>query len=125
IFTASLERGWRPYAGAGIDVHASTGSVGHAGSEFWGSSQTALALAIWASTGRVLHHSDRYNVPLHLIASGGEIDPRWLTAPPVHVHYHWMFDAGRHEIALELLARLGVSEDALQWLGEWLPFPAA
>jgi hypothetical protein len=124
IFTASLERGWRPYAGAGIDVHASTGSVGRDGSEFWGSSQTALALAIWASTDRVRHLPDRYNVPLHLIAAAGEIDPRWLAAPPAHVHYHWMFDAKSHEIALELLARLGVATDALRWLEARLPFPA-
>ena len=124
VFAASLDEGRRPYAGAGIAIHASTGDVGREGSEFWGSSQTALALAIWASTARVLHHSDRYNVPLHLIAAGGDIDPRWLAAPPAHVHYHWMFDAGRHEIARELLARLGVASEALHWLGARLPLAA-
>ncbi|HEX8739896.1 MAG TPA: SEC-C metal-binding domain-containing protein [Casimicrobiaceae bacterium] len=124
VFAASLEAGWRPYAGSGIRIHASTGDVGLDGSEFWGSSQTALALAIWASTGRVLHHSDRYNVPLHLIAAGGDIDPRWLAAPPTHVHYHSMFGAHSHEIALEVLARLGVATEALRWLRTRLPFQA-
>ncbi|HEX7327874.1 MAG TPA: SEC-C metal-binding domain-containing protein [Casimicrobiaceae bacterium] len=124
LFAASLEAGWRPYAGAGVEIHASTGAVGRDGSEFWGSSQTALALAIWASTDRVLHHSDRYNVPLHLIAAGGEIDPRWLVGPPIHVHYHAMFGARSHEIALELLARLGIATEVLHWLRTRLPFQA-
>ena len=38
----------RPYRGSGIDIFASTGPVGQAGSEFWGSSQAVLAIAIWA-----------------------------------------------------------------------------
>ncbi|MGH8802207.1 MAG: hypothetical protein ACREX6_07910, partial [Casimicrobiaceae bacterium] len=121
VFAASLEAGWRPYAGAGIAIHASTGDVGREGSEFWGSSQTALALAIWATTERVLHASDRYNVPLHLIAAGDDIDPRWLRAPPAHVHYHWMFDARTHEVALEILARLGVATEPLRWIRSRIP----
>ena len=53
LFAASLAPALRPYRGTGIDIFASTGSVGRAGSEFWGSNQAALALAIWASDDRV------------------------------------------------------------------------
>jgi hypothetical protein len=112
----------RPYRGAGIDIVASTGRVGVDGSEYWGSSQAALTLAIWATTDRVVHYPDWYNVPLHLVASEGEIDPRWLVRPPVHLHYHWMFGERHHEIAMELLAKLGVASDRRAWLLERTPF---
>ena len=102
LFAASLDAGMRPYRGTGMNIFASTGHVGEDGSEYWGSSQTALTLAIWASTDRVVHYPDHYNVPLHLVAADGDIDPRWLARPPVHLHYHWMFDARHHEIAMEL-----------------------
>jgi hypothetical protein len=114
----------RPYVGTGIEIVASTGSVGREGSEYWGSSQAALTLAIWATTDRVVHYPDHYNVPLHLIGSEGEIDPRWRAQPPVHVHYHWMFDERHHEVALELLARLGVADDRRAWLANRLPLSA-
>ena len=71
IFSQSLAAGLRPYRGSGIDILASTGPVGQAGSEFWGSNQAALAIAIWATTDRVLHYPPSYNVPLHLVASTG------------------------------------------------------
>ena len=122
VFAASVTAGMRPYRGAGIDIVASTGRVGVDGSEYWGSSQAALTLAIWATTDRVVHYPDWYNVPLHLVASEGEIDPRWLVRPPVHLHYHWMFGERHHEIAMELLAKLGVASDRRAWLLERTPF---
>ena len=122
LFAASAEAGLRPYRDSGIEIVASTGQVGRAGSEFWGSSQTALTLAIWSITDRVAHYPDCYNLPLHLVASEGEIDPRWLARPPVHLHYHWMFDARHHENAMELLARLRVPADRRGWLLERTPF---
>ncbi|HET8877266.1 MAG TPA: hypothetical protein VFO53_13120 [Casimicrobiaceae bacterium] len=70
-------------------------------------------------------YPDHYNVPLHLIASEGEIDPRWLAHAPVHLHYHWMFDERHHENAMELLARLGVPADRRAWLLARTPFRAA
>lgn len=124
IFAASVETGIRPYRGAGIDVYASTGHVGEAGSEYWGSSQTALALAIWSLTDRVVHYPDHYNVPLHLLAADSDIDPRWLMRPPTHLHYHWMFDARHHEVAMDLLARLALGEERLKWLAQRTPFRA-
>ncbi|HSQ83071.1 MAG TPA: glycosyltransferase [Casimicrobiaceae bacterium] len=121
IFGASVRAGTRPYLGTGIEIVASTGNVGTAGSEYWGSSQTALALAIWSATDRVQHYPDHYNLPLHLVAAEGEIDPRWFARSPVHVHYHWMFGRRRCDVALELLARLGVPGDRCAWLAGRTP----
>jgi GT2 family glycosyltransferase len=122
LFAASVSAGMRPYRGTGMNIFASTGHVGEAGSEYWGSSQAALTLAIWASTDRVLHYPDHYNVPLHLVAAEGDIDPRWLAHPPVHLHYHWMFAQRHHEIAMELLVKLGLSPDRMEWLRTRTPF---
>ena len=125
LFAASRDAGLRPYRDSGLEIVASTGRVGRVGSEYWGSSQAALTLAIWATTDRVALYPDHYNVPLHLIASEGEIDPRWLAHAPVHLHYHWMFDERHHENAMELLARLGVPADRRAWLLARTPFRAA
>jgi hypothetical protein len=124
LFAASVEAGMRPWRDSGIEIVASTGRVGRAGSEYWGSSQAALTLAIWSITDRVVHAPDCYNVPLHLVASEGEIDARWLERPPIHLHYHWMFDARHHENAIALMTRLGVSADRRAWLLERTPFRA-
>jgi len=124
LFRASLEAGMRPYAGSGMNVFASTGHVGEAGSEFWGSSQAALTLAIWSLTDRVVHYPDHYNVPLHLLAADSDIDPRWLARPPDHLHYHWMFSPKNHEVGMELLARLGLPQHRREWLAARTPLQA-
>ncbi len=121
LFAASLVAGIRPYQGTGVNIVASTGHVGEAGSEYWGSSQAAMTLAIWKATDRVLHYPDHYNVPLHLIAADGEIDPRWLRHFPVHLHYHWMFSPQHRDNALELMATLGVPAEMLAWTRERTP----
>jgi len=61
-------------------------------------------------------------VPLHLVAADGDIDPRWLARPPVHLHYHYMFDARHHERAMEILAQMRLSQDRRAWLLERTPF---
>ena len=121
FFFRSARAGLKPYQGTGVEIVASVGAVGREASEFWGSNQAALALAMWRGDARVAHYPDRYNVPLHLIARDGEIDPRWSAAAPVHVHYHGLFAGRHHEIALDLLARLGVPVDRLDWLRSRLP----
>jgi hypothetical protein len=121
FFFRSVRAGLKPYRGSGVDIVASMGAVGREASEFWGSNQAALALAMWRGDARVAHYPDRYNLPLHLVARDGEIDPRWSAAPPVHVHYHGLFAGRQHEIALDLLARLGVGADRLEWLQPRLP----
>ncbi len=121
LFSRSLQAGMRPYRDSGIDIYASTGSVGRAGSEYWGSSQAVLAIAIWATTDRVMHFPASYNIPLHMVAAKGEIDPIWRAVPPVHVHYHYMFAPNRYEVAMEIMAKLGVPSDRLAWLAERIP----
>jgi len=121
MFVASLAAGMKPYRGTGMNVYASTGAVGETGSEYWGSDQTALALAIWAATDRVVHYPDHYNVPLHLVAADGDIDPRWLARPPAHLHYHYMFAARYHEVAMEILAKMRLAADRRDWLLERTP----
>lgn len=121
LFARSVKAGLLPYRGSGINIHASTGQVGRAASEYWGSNQAALALTIWAETDRVLHYPACYNVPLHLVATQGDLDPTWSAQPPVHLHYHWMFQPEYHEIAMELMAKLGVPEDRLAWLARRIP----
>jgi hypothetical protein len=104
-----------------VNIFASTGHVGEAGSEFWGSSQAAMTLAIWKATDRVVHYPDHYNVPLHLIAADGEIDPRWMRHFPVHLHYHWMFSPQHRDNALDLMATLGVPAEMMAWTRERTP----
>jgi hypothetical protein len=108
VVLAVARGGHAPYRGSGIDIYASTGPVGQAGSEFWGSSQAVLAIAIWASTSRVVHFPGSYNLPLHMVAGKGSIDPQWTEELPVHVHYHYMFSPQRHEVAMAILEELGV-----------------
>ena len=93
--------------------------MGREASEYWGSNQAALALAIWSTTRRVCHYPDTYNVPLHMMDQ-----PRLRTrrdSPLVHVHYHWVFTDSHYEAALAALRDLGASPDRLDWLTARLP----
>lgn len=117
LFARSVEAGLRPYRGQDIGIVASTGYVGKKASEYWGSNQAALAVVAWADAAdRVVHYPANYNVPLHLLAEQGEIDTAWRKFPPVHVHYHWMFDPDKYEIAIEILDQLNVPREKLSWL---------
>jgi hypothetical protein len=102
-------------------VTASTGLVSSLASEYWGSSQAAFSIAIWASTRRVRMLDARYNVPLHALAQAQNWRPEWIDQAPVHVHYHWMFDPEHQAEALGLLRRLGVPADRLDWVVAHLP----
>lgn len=121
VFHRSVAQRLRPWRDSGHDVHASTGNVGTAAAEWWGSNQAALALVLWSGTARVGEYSPAFNVPLHLVANDGAIDARWRATPPVHVHYHWLFAQGRHADALALLRALGVPRERLAWLARRLP----
>ena len=121
LFMRSIQAGLRPYRKSGMNIHASTGYVGTAASEFWGSNQTALALTLWSGSAKVLHYPPSYNVPLHLIAAEGFIDPVWKNEPPIHLHYHWMFQPTHQEQALSIMYELGVYTDRLGWLARRLP----
>jgi hypothetical protein len=119
LFTASGEARLTPWAGRNRNVHASTGLVGPEASEYWGSNQAAVSLAIWTSTSRVHHLPDTYNVPLHLLEAYERARPR--SGPLVHVHYHWLFTEPHAAGALTLLRTIGASSEQMEWIAERVP----
>jgi hypothetical protein len=120
LFTRSVDAGLKPWHGRGYNVFASTGFVGETASEYWGSNQAAAALVIWSRTKRVIHYPRTYNLPLHLMAGRPDLveaEP----APPIHVHYHWLFGEAHYESALTTLRHLNVRQEHLDWLSARLP----
>jgi hypothetical protein len=125
LFSRSVAEGLKPWRGSHLNVFASAGYVGEAASEYWGSNQAAVALAIWSTTRRVLQYPDIYNVPLHQVMEHPERTARPRPSPLVHVHYHWLFTRPYHEPAFALLRDLGVAPDRLDWLAARLPLTAS
>lgn len=120
LFARSIRAGLKPWRGSHLNVHASTGYVGCEASEYWGSNQAALALAIWSTTKRVCHYPDTYNVPLHMVMEHSGLRTR-RPSPLVHVHYHWVFTGSHYQAALAALRDLGATSDRLDWLTARLP----
>jgi FtsZ-binding cell division protein ZapB len=122
IFTRSVSANLRPFKGRpNFRVLASTGLVSSLASEYWGSSQATFSIAAWSSTRRVRTLDARYNVPLHLLDQSQYWPPEWIEPAPVHVHYHFMFDPEHRAEGLELLRRLGIPADRLEWVVAHLP----
>ena len=116
VFFASLAENLRPLAGAGLDVRASTGSVGREASEWWGSSQAALSVAIWSRTSDVFMFDERYNVPVHLLASAERPWPTGAGFEPILLHYHYLAE-GPYQAQFRLvLDRIGCSSDVVKWI---------
>ena len=120
LFARSISAGLRPCRESGLNVFASTGYVGREASEYWGSNQAALALALWSGGNRVRHYPDTYNVPLHMVINLPSLRTK-RPSPLVHVHYHWVFTEPHCGAALAALRDLGVAADRLEWLIERLP----
>jgi hypothetical protein len=119
VFEVSRERDLRPLRGSALSVYASTGFVGDAASEWWGSSQAALSVAIHARARSVEVYDARYNVPLHLLAPGAGGSVPWPARAPVLLHYHWL-TAPEHRS--ELFVRLhafDIDENVVSWLHEF------
>ena len=117
IFTRSVAAGIRPNKGrAGFRVFASTGYVTDLGAEYWGSSQAAFSIAAWSMTRRVRTLDRRYNVPIHSLAEPGKWTDEWAGIAPVHVHYHWMLEPEHRSRTIDLLNRLGVPRERVEWL---------
>jgi hypothetical protein len=121
LFSRSVAAGLKPLKDSHLNVFASTGFVGQEASEYWGSNQAALALAIWSTTRRVFHYPDAYNVPLHILMDRPDLAAAPRTLPLVHVHYHWQFTGACFERALATLRTLGAGRDRLEWLAARLP----
>lgn len=120
IFFASLAENLRPLAGRDLDIFASTGSVGREASEWWGSSQAALSVAIWSRTSDVYTYDERYNIPLNNLTDG---QPWPLRAgfAPILLHYHHLAEAEYQGQLREVLARIGCSSEVRAWIEARLP----
>jgi hypothetical protein len=121
ILSAAVDADLRPQAGTRANTFGSTGYIGAAGTEHSGSAQAATAVAAWSRTSRVHVYPDSYDVPIRALAQQSRIDPRWTAAPPVHVHYHWMFTPSYTSAAMHVLERLGTPRDRLDWLAARVP----
>lgn len=116
IFFASREENLRPWAGSGLDIRASTGLVGTEASEWWGSSQAALSVAIWSSTSDVHTFDERYNIPLHLLAEPGRSWPMPAGFEPILLHYHYLAEPRHQESFRQALKRIGCSPETAAWI---------
>jgi hypothetical protein len=117
IFTRSVAADIRPYKDhAGFRMFASTGYVPDLAAQYWGSSQAVLSIAAWSLTRRLRTLDRRYNVPLTNLADARYWSNAWTGIAPVHVHYHWILDREHRARTMELLSRLGVPSDRLDWI---------
>jgi len=120
IFFASLGENLRPRAGMELDILASTGPVGLEASEWWGSSQAALSIAIWSRTSNVHTFDERYNIPLHLLVDPGQSWP--LGSEPILLHYHYLAEMQYQAGFRQAMARIGCSPDVLGWVEDRLRY---
>jgi hypothetical protein len=116
IFFASLEEDLRPLAGTSLNVQASTGPVGLEASEWWGSSQAALSIAIWSRTSDVYTYDERYNIPAHILAEPGRTWPTGEGFEPILLHYHFLAEPRYQEQLRQVLNRIGCSPDVFRWI---------
>lgn len=116
IFFASREENLRPWAGSGLDIRASTGLVGTEASEWWGSSQAALSVAIWSTTSDVHTYDERYNIPLHLLAEPGRSWPMPPGFEPILLHYHYLAEPRHQDSFRQALSRIGCSPEIARWI---------
>jgi hypothetical protein len=117
-FTRSVRHGLRPLKGQGGNVYASMGHVGTVASEYWGSNQAALSLAIWAGSNRVRLLNEKYNFPLHLFH---EMQNPCDLSSLIHVHYHYMFLTGHLQNNPLFNPEASLATDRLAWLLARIP----
>lgn len=122
IFFASFAENLRPLAGGRNNVLASTGPVGLDASEWWGSSQAALSIAIWSKTKDVRVFDDQYNIPLHILADPARSWPMGPGFKPALLHYHYLAEPPYQENFRQTLRRIGCSPVAVTWIEERLPY---
>lgn len=121
IFFASFAENLRPLAGTELNVLASTGSVGFEASEWWGSSQAALSIAIWSTTSDVHIFDERYNIPVHILAETGRSWPLRAGFAPVLIHYHYLAEAQYQTQLRQVLSRIGCPPEVLAWIEDRIP----
>jgi hypothetical protein len=115
FFTRLVAARLKPWPGReGFKTGA--GHVDTEASEYWGTSQAALSMAIAAggSCARILSAS--HNVPLH------SFDCLPLSAePPVHIHYHWLCSEGQVSSNPMLDGRMLLLLETVVWLKQRVP----
>lgn len=119
-FVRSVKAGLRPFAGRGGPFQAGHGIVSDAGSEYWGSSQACLSLALWGSGLSVRTLPITHNFPLCFY---DELLPELKAGKTcleiVHVHYHHLFcDSSAKNPILDGCP--GFPSDGVNWLRERL-----
>jgi len=120
IFFASMQENLRPLAGSNMNVMASTGFVGTEASEWWGSSQAALSIAIWSTTSDVYVYDNRYNIPAHILVKPEIAWPLSLHAPPALLHIHYLAEPQYREQFHQVIQRLDCTQDVADWIEERL-----
>lgn len=119
LFRDSAAADLRPHAGSAMNVVASVGEVGLAGSEWWGSGQAAMSVAA-AGLGIIIGPLDvGVNVPVHMW-SGLQPKPRRM----LHIHYHGLLGALPGPNAL-LDGEVCLPGDVAAWLKPRVPLGAA
>ena len=93
-----------------------TGHVDAEASEYWGTSQAALAVAIAAGGGSARILPASHNVPLH---SFDCLPP--TAEPPVHIHYHWLCSDGEVSSNPMLDGRMALPPETVDWLKQRVP----
>ena len=122
LFGRSVRAGMSPHAVGESNVFASTGYVGDVASAYWGSSQAALAIAIWSATDRVRLLDPTYNVPLHVWDAWRARHPSVPLEDLVHVHYHWLCTPGYEAANPMLDGRLPFAPELGAWIRSRVPF---
>jgi len=116
IFFTALHENLRPLSGRNLNIMASTGYVGHEASEWWGSSQAALSIAIWSITTDVYVYDSRYNIPLHVLGNIKWKLPKNAQAVLLHIHY--LAEPEYQMRFLDVVRRLNCSPNLPGWLQE-------
>lgn len=121
VFFAAHAGDLRPLAGSGLNVLASTGPVGLEASEWWGSSQAALSVALWSRASDVRLYDPRYNIPLHILTDPERPWPMGEGFAPVLLHYHFLMERRFREDLRRVLPRVGCAPEVRSWIEERLP----
>ncbi|HSS78674.1 MAG TPA: hypothetical protein VLV54_18275 [Thermoanaerobaculia bacterium] len=122
IFFASFKEKLRPLAGTKQEVRASTGFVGIEASEWWGSSQAALSVAIWSKTSDVYIYDERYNIPLHNLIGPGRSWPMGRGFKPILLHYHYLAEMQYQAQFRQVLSLVRCSSQIQEWIEGRLPY---
>lgn len=122
IFFASFEQDLRPQTGVATEVKASTGLVGQEASEWWGSSQAALSIAIWSLSADVRVYDSRYNIPGHILADPSRVWALPAGRGPVLLHYHYLAEPTYQAHLDEVMRRLGCTSEVMHWTRGRLPW---